>query len=44
MQISDVDKLPLHFDVAQKNTILFDEESEISDKLRKRILAIINNK
>lgn len=41
---SDVDKLPLHFDVAQKNTILFDEESEISDKLRKRILAIINNK
>ena len=41
---SDVDKLPLHFDVAQKNTILFDEESEISDKLRKRILAIITNK
>lgn len=41
---SNVDKLPLHFDVAQKNTILFDEESEVSDKLRKRILATINNK
>ena len=37
--LTDKDKLPLHFDVAQKNTILFEDESEISEKIKNRILA-----
>ena len=31
----------LHFDIAQKNTIIWSNESEISDRLKRRILATI---
>lgn len=32
----------LHFDIAQKNTIMWDKEEDISDKLKNRIIATID--
>ena len=32
----------LHFDIAQKNTIIWNNESEIPDRLKRRILATID--
>lgn len=35
-------RVRLHFDIAQKNTIIWDKESDIPDKLKNRIIATID--